>query len=113
MWGSTVKEAYQVLLRSSVITTLIPFSYMFLGLIRLTDEPVWKRLAGVVGLLVSIGGMLAAFVPGDDVVNVVGYEVKLLSGSLLPLAVGAAFFVRAQRRSRREGAAVSELTESA
>ena len=42
MWGSTVREGYQVLLKSSVITTLIPFSYMFLGLIRLKDEPAWK-----------------------------------------------------------------------
>ncbi len=100
MWGSTVKEAYQVLLRSSVITTLIPFCYMFLGLIRLSDEPAWKRLAGLVGLVVSGVGMIAAFAPDDDVVNVVSYEIKLVSGSLLPLAVGIAFFLRAQRRSR-------------
>lgn len=111
MWGSTVKEAYQVLLRSSVITTLIPFCHMFLGLVRLTDEPAWKRVAGVVGLLVSAVGMLAAFVPGDDVVNVASYEVKLLSGSLLPLAVGAVFFVQARRRSRMAEAAKPEVAE--
>ena len=67
MWGSSVREGYQVLLKSSVITTLIPFSYMFAGLIRLDGEPAWKRAAGVLGLLVSVAGMIAAFVPGNDV----------------------------------------------
>ena len=43
--------------------------------------------------------MIAAFVPGGDVANVVWYEVKLLGGSLLPLAVGLAFFVPARRRN--------------
>ena len=100
MWGSTVREAYQVLLRSSVVTTLIPFGYMFLALVFLDGVPAWKRAAGVVGLLVSVAGMIAAFVPGNDVTNVAWYEVKLLSGSLLPLAVGLLFFARARRRAR-------------
>ena len=103
MWGSSVREGYQVLLRSSVITTLIPFGYMFVGLVTLTDEPAWKRAAGVVGLLVSVAGMVAAFVPGGDVTNVAWYEAKLLGGSLLPLAVGVAFFARARRRARPSG----------
>jgi hypothetical protein len=84
---------------------------MFLGLVRLTDEPAWKRLAGAVGLAVSAVGMAAAFVPGDDVTNVVSYEIKLVSGSLLPLAVGAAFFIRAQRRSRLARTDISEIVE--
>jgi len=104
MWGSSVKEGYQVLLRSSVITTLIPFSYMFLGLISLRDEPAWKRAAGVLGLLVSAVGMLAAFVPDDDVTNVPWYHAKLLAGSLLPLAMGLAFFARARYRARHTAA---------
>jgi amino acid transporter len=102
MWGSSVKEGYQVLLRSSVVTTLIPFSYMFLGLVSLKDEPAWKRAAGVVGLMVSVVGMIAAFVPDDDVTNVASYHVKLLAGSLLPLVVGLAFYARARRHARRQ-----------
>jgi amino acid transporter len=113
MWGSTVREAYQVLLRSSVITTLIPFCYMFLGLIRLTDEPAWKRVAGATGFAVSAVGLVAAFAPGADVTNIVSYEIKLASGSLLPLAVGLAFFIRAQRRTRRERGEMQEVVETA
>ena len=100
MWGATVREAYQVLLRSSVVTTLVPFGYMFLGLVRLEGEPLWKRAAGVVGLVVSVSGMAAAFVPSSEVGNVFAYEVKLLVGSLLPLAAGLGLFVLARRRAR-------------
>ena len=113
MWGSTVREAYKVLLKSSVITTLIPFCYMFLGLIRLADEPAWKRAAGVVGFAVSAIGTVAAFVPNADVVSVARYELKLVSGALLPLAVGLAFFIRAQRKVRRTQTAVEEVAEPA
>jgi hypothetical protein len=103
MWGSTVREAYQVLLRSSVVTTLIPFSYMFLALVFLDGVAAWKRAAGVVGLVVSVAGMAAAFVPGRDVRDVGWYEAKLLTGSLLPLVVGFAFFLRARRLTRSKG----------
>ena len=51
----------------------------------------------------SVAGMIAAFVPGRDVANVGWYEIKLLGGSLLPLAVGLAFFLRARRQARRSG----------
>jgi amino acid transporter len=109
MWGSTVREGYQVLLRSSVITTLVPFCYMFAGLVRLRDEPAWTRAAGVVGLTVSVAGMMAAFVPGEDVGSVPLYEAKLLAGSLLPLAMGLALFARARYRARRAGAGPLEF----
>jgi amino acid transporter len=98
MWGATVREAYQVLLKSSVITTLVPFGYMFLGAARLRDEPLWKRAACGVGLAVSGAGIVSAFVPGGDVTSVASYEVKLLIGSILPLAVGLAFYARERRR---------------
>jgi hypothetical protein len=72
---------------------------MFLGVIRLSDEPAWKRVACGVGLAVSGAGIVSAFVPGSDVTNVAFYEVKLLVGSLLPLAVGLAFFARERRNA--------------
>ena len=46
MWGSTVREAYQVLLRSSVVTTLIPFGYMFLALVSLDGVPRVEARSG-------------------------------------------------------------------
>jgi hypothetical protein len=37
------------------------------------------------------------------------YEAKLLAGSLLPLAMGLAFFARARYRARRAGAGLLGL----
>ena len=53
--------------------------------------------------------MIAAFVPGRDVANVGWYEIKLLGGSPLPLAVGLGFYARARRRARPAGRTGPEL----
>lgn len=67
----------------------------------------------MVGFAVSAIGTVAAFVPNADVVSVARYELKLVSGALLPLAVGLAFFIRAQRKVRRTQTAVEEVAEPA
>jgi amino acid transporter len=95
--GSTVAEAYQIFLKASAITTLLPFCYMFLGLARLEGARVWQRVAGTVGLVVSAVGGLAAFVPTPDVEDVVVFELKLVTGALGPMAVGLWLFVRSRR----------------
>jgi amino acid transporter len=99
--GSTVAEAYQIFLKSSVVTTLVPFCYMFRGLWRLRDVPAWKRAAGAVGFAVSAVGALAAFWPTADVDSVVAFEIKLAIGALLPVAIGLALYARATRRPAR------------
>jgi len=99
--GSTVAEAYQIFLKSSVVTTLVPFCYMFLGLMRLRDVSAWKRAAGAVGFVVSAIGALAAFWPIGDVGSVLLFEIKLAIGALLPIAVGLALHARARRRAAR------------
>jgi len=88
--GSTVAEAYQIFLKASVVTTLVPFCYMFLGLVRLRDVGAWRRTAGAVGFAVSAIGALAAFWPTENVGSVLMFEVKLLIGALLPVAIGLA-----------------------
>ena len=51
--GSTVAEAYQIFLKASAITTLLPFCYMFLGLATARRRAAVAAAAGVVGLVVS------------------------------------------------------------
>lgn len=104
--GSTVAEAYQVLLRSSAIITMIPFCYMFAAVARLRTLRWPIRLSGVVGFAISAAGAVTAFVPTAEVDRVVLYETKLLVGVLGPLAVGLVLFQRA-RRTRAAGAAAS------
>src|SRR6185312_15878540 len=51
MVGSTVAEAYQVLLKAAVVIQLIPFVYLFLALARTPHATAAARAAGVLGLM--------------------------------------------------------------
>ena len=95
--GSTVAEAYQMFLKSSAVTTLVPFCYMFLGLARLDGVAWWQRAAGWLGFLVSAAGAFAAFIPSGEVESVVAFELKLIAGALGPLAVGVWLYARSRR----------------
>jgi amino acid transporter len=97
--GSSVAEAYQVLLKAAVVIQLIPFIYLFLGLIKTHDVSVAARLAGVVGLTTTFVGLGAAFLPTSDVSSVWVFEVKLITGVVGPTALGWFLFWRARETS--------------
>jgi amino acid transporter len=97
--GSSVAEAYQVLLKAAVVIQLIPFVYLFLALIKTTGVSTGARLAGVLGLITTLVGLGAAFLPTADVSSVMVFELKLVTGVVGPTAIGLFLFWRA-RRSR-------------
>lgn len=86
--GSNVAEAYQVLLKAAVVIQLAPFSYLFLALMRLRGVSVGVRTAGVVGLVTTAIGIVAAFLPTADVTSVVTFELKMAVGVVGPIAIG-------------------------
>jgi glutamate:GABA antiporter len=98
MTGSSVAEAYQVLLKSAVIIQLIPFVYLFLALVRADGVGALAKAAGSVGLTATLVSLCAAFLPTGDVANVSVFELKLVVGVVAPTAIGWLLF----RRSRRE-----------
>ncbi len=67
MVGSSVAEAYQVLLKAAVVIQLIPFIYLFLALVKADGVSAAARAAGVVGLVTTAFGLCAAFLPTADV----------------------------------------------
>ncbi len=95
--GSGVVEAYQVLLKSAVVIQLIPFTYLFLGLLKLEDAGILMRAGGAVGLVATVQGIVAAFLPTADMTNVAVFEAKMLLGVIGPTAVGWFLFRRSQR----------------
>ena len=95
--GSSVAEAYQVLLKAAVVIQLIPFIYLFLALARTANVSVAARAAGVVGLATTVFGLGAAFLPTADVTSVPLFETKLIVGVVGPTALGWFLFKRAQR----------------
>lgn len=100
--GSTVNEAYQVLLKASVAIQLVPFIYLFLGTMKLEGVGALTRAAGGLGLLVTIAGTTAAFLPPADVASVWVFELKMLTGVGGPSAVGWLLYWRATRRARAD-----------
>jgi amino acid transporter len=99
--GSSVAEAYQVLLKSAVVIQLIPFVYLFLALVRLGDAPSWARMAGGLGFATTLVGLVAAFLPTADVVSVWTFELKLITGVVGPTLVGWYLFRRASPAAAR------------
>lgn len=97
--GSSVAEAYQVLLKAAVVIQLIPFIYLFLGLIKTHNVSMAARFAGLVGLTTTLVGLGAAFLPTSDVSSVWVFEVKLITGVVGPTALGWFLFWRAREAS--------------
>jgi len=95
--GSSVAEAYQVLLKAAVVIQLIPFVYLFLALARTVGAHGAARIAGVIGLVTTVFGLAAAFLPTSDVTSVALFETKLIVGVVGPTALGWFLFKRAQR----------------
>ena len=93
--GSGVAEAYQILLKSAVVIQLIPFAYLFVGLMTLDEVGLGPRAAGAIGLAATIVGLIAAFIPPSDVARVAVFEAKLAIGIVAPTAAGWFLFRRA------------------
>ena len=94
--GSSVAEAYQVLLKAAVVIQLIPFTYLFLGLVKTAGVTALQRAAGVLGLCTTVVSLGAAFLPTSDVHSVALFETKLIVGVVAPTALGWLLFRRAQ-----------------
>jgi amino acid transporter len=96
--GSTVNEAYQVLLKASVAIQLVPFVYLFLGTMKLDGVGAPTRAAACLGLIVTVAGMFASFLPPADVASAWVFELKMLAGVGGPSLVGWLLYRRATRR---------------
>ena len=92
--GSSVAEAYQVLLKAAVVIQLVPFVYLFLALARMDGVRRVARIAGLVGLVTTGVSLVAAFLPTSDVTSVAVFESKLVVGVIAPTAVGWFLFKR-------------------
>ena len=91
-FGETLRAAYQLLVDLMVLTTFIPFGFIFLS--------AWKcgnRISAVLGLAVSALAMICSLVPTADVSNVWLFEAKLLGGTALLIGSAWWMFRRAQR----------------
>jgi len=112
--GASVRDMYLVLLQTTVILQLIPYLYMFAALVVIRRDP--KRYGagegffrstpivsamGIVGFLVTLAGVLLAFIPPAGVTDIWNFEVKTTLGAASFLIPALILFALKARRIRR------------
>jgi amino acid transporter len=104
--GSTVREAYLVLLDMTIVLNFLPFLYMFAALPKLRPsgpEPGVVRIPGgrgvlwavtLAGLAATLATLVTAVIPPLDVTNPLLFEAKMWGGLALFTLVGYGIFAR-------------------
>lgn len=116
--GTSVKGAYDVLVSMGIITSFIPFVFVFLALIRLQREPAGPDviripggrpvaiLLGCIGLVTTLCAIGLAMMPAADEPNKSLAVVKIVGLTGVLLAVGWAIYAASKWRAAREKTAV-------
>jgi amino acid transporter len=113
--NETTRGAYQILIDAAIILYFIPFLYMFAAVIKLAGRKdraanphavlvpggklgVW--LCGGLGFLVVLLGILVSLVPPGDSSNKLGFELKLIVGTVVSILIGLALYWRGAKTQR-------------
>jgi amino acid transporter len=109
--GATVKEAYTTLLDLSVVLQMLSFLYLYASLLAVAmrggegyfgKRRIW--FAGVSGLVTTTLGGLVAFVPSRQINSIWIFELKMVLGCGLFLALAAILFRYYSGRKAHSGA---------
>ena len=115
--NETTRGAYQFLVDAAIILYFIPFLYMFAAAIKLMKSPdrrenphavlipggqpgVW--LISSLGFVIVLIGIIVSLVPPGDSSNKFGFEMKLVGGTGVALAIGLFLYFRGARRKASE-----------
>ncbi|MGZ3533530.1 MAG: APC family permease [Vulcanimicrobiaceae bacterium] len=118
--GTTVKGAYDVLVSSTVLITLVPFLFLFASAIKLHGSapheiriPGGKPtviIAATIGLLTTVVAMVLSVFPADDDPNKTLAVVKVLGLTALMVGSGVGLYLMGGRR-KRVAPPITEATE--
>jgi glutamate:GABA antiporter len=118
--NETTRGAYQFLIDAAIILYFIPFLYMFAAVIKLARRKdraenehavlvpggmpgVW--VFGGLGFLVVLVGIFVSLVPPGDSSDKLGFELKLVGGTLASISLGLILYWRGARQ--KSGGTVS------
>ena len=93
--GETVRAAYQIMVDMTVIATFIPFIYIFGAGFRFAN-----RLASLSGLAVTLIAIGVSVLPPPEVLSTAVFEVKVIGGSMMLVALGWFVFSRYKLKQR-------------
>ncbi len=115
--NETTRGAYQFLIDAAIILYFIPFLYMFAAVIKLAGRKDRKQnphavlvpggrlgvwICGGLGFLVVLLGIAVSLVPPGDSSNKLGFELKLVGGTLVSILLGLVLYWRGARAKRSE-----------
>jgi amino acid transporter len=115
--GTTVRGAYNVLIEMMVVSSMMPFLFLFGAAIRLSAGPGAKGevrvpggravvvAAASVGFATTAGSMLLAFIPPPDEANRTLAVIKIAGLTAILLLAGLALYVAGTVRARRRALA--------
>ena len=113
--NETTRGAYQFLIDAAIILYFIPFLYMFAGVIKLaarkdrSENPQAVLIPGGVpgvwitaglGFLVVLLGIFVSLVPPGDSSDKLGFELKLVGGTLASIVLGLFLYWRGARSKK-------------
>ena len=106
--GSTVEQAYLVLLDTQLLVYFVPYLYLFLCLLRQarkSSEPgllpggrVGATVAGVCGLGITLFAMVVASIPPGDSPNRFAFGAKVIGGAVAFVVLGGGIYWRSRAR---------------
>ena len=116
--NDTTRGAYQFLIDAAIILYFIPFLYMFAAVIKLARPRRSHRKsardagagrdgrafgsAGGLGFLVVLVGILVSLVPPGDSTSKLGFELKLVGGTVVSILIGLVLYWRGARAKAAE-----------
>ena len=113
----TVQAAYQILIDAAIILYFIPFLYMFAAAIKLFGRRdrfenknavlipggkggVW--IISILGFVIVLVGIIVSLVPPGDSSDKLGFELRLVGGTLAAIALGLSLYWRGIRQKSAE-----------
>jgi amino acid transporter len=97
--GTSVKGAYDVLVSSTVLITMVPFLLLFAAAIKLRSTPL-VTIAAVVGLFTTSSSLVLSAFPSPDEPNKVLAVAKILGLTVFMLGSGVVFYYVGSRRQQ-------------
>jgi glutamate:GABA antiporter len=109
----TVQAAYQILIDAAIILYFIPFLYMFAAAIKLFGRRdrlenksavlipggkagVW--IISILGFVIVLVGIIVSLVPPGESSDKLGFELRLVGGTLAAIALGLSLYWRGVRQ---------------
>jgi len=110
--GTSVREAYLILLDTTLLVYFIPYVYMFAAylilrqragisdnnIIVIPKNKLMAALVGLSGLFTTIFAMFMSVVPDSSINNVLLYEIKVIGGFLLFIVIGAVIYFSGRKK---------------